>query len=569
VHDTSKSCSVATEVADCGAPGSCRTHLGPPQSIAPGGFPLCITTDVAGSVGGTIDIESGAFAPNVRVHSTVYGGVFATWGGGPNQGCPRCVGDPVENDGIRGGTCDVGPRESLTCDANATNGPADFGSTSFDCPAGSSPIDGQTFDVGAFPTSTGMLTRTLSLASPNCHGVGIPAPPCFCSICNNADFDACATNADCPLSGGNPGICGGKLCLGGDNHGTPCTTNSQCPSGLCGRIGEPSKPNACLDDTNGGGNACVDQGAGEAECMAGPLVTTCSNHPNRGCNEDADCDGVPGACEAKNRPCFPDNGLLGNSISVNGAATPPAGGIADPTDLAVLGCMRAAGSSFLNNLGGFPGLVRGTYPGRLLIVDPSIPTPVPTATPTPTSLTPTPTPVPSPCATAPAACRPPFVIGKSSLQLTNRSLDDKDHVLWKWSKGSATTLAELGDPVTSDEYVLCLYDGSDLRATMRVFPGGTCQERPCWRAKPNGFQYRNKDALPHGITHLTLRAGENGKASLQAKGKGMPLPMPALNGLAGTLRVQLRNRTSGLCWDTSFSPPFKKLTDELLKAKDG
>ena len=43
--------------------------------------------------------------------------------------------------------------------------------------------------------------------------------------------------------------------------------------------------------------------------------------------------------------------------------------------------------------------------------------------------------------------------------------------------------------------------------------------------------------------------------------------MPALASLTGTLQLQLRNRTSGICWGTTFSPPFDKLTDEQLRDK--
>lgn len=552
VNDTSIHCAVATEVAQCGAPASCRTYLGPPQSLVAGFFTsICITTDVAGPVGGTVDIESGAFAPTIPVRTNVF------FGSGERRGCPRCIGDPIANDGIRAGTCDAGPRHDMECDANATSVFTDFGSTSFDCPPASA-LQFAGFDLRSIATSTGTLARTLGPASPRCPASG--GIPCFCGQCDNIDAQPCFTNADCPASGGNPGICGGTRCIGGANSGAPCATSSECPAGVCNRIGEPPRPNACLEDTLTGDD-CVESIGGEGECVAGPVDQHCSNHPNRRCVTDAECDDVLGACIASNRRCFADNGVDGAEISVTGTATPPAGGIADPVDLAVLGCLPATGSASYNYGNGLPGLLRGTYPGRLVIIDPAS-TPVPT----PTSL---PTPIPQACSAAPALCRQPVVAGKSLVHLVDDPDDRRDRFQWKWNRGSATSLADFGDPVASDPYSLCLYENATLRAAMHVPPGGTCDGKPCWRASSSTLQYRDKDGVADGITQLVLRAGSDGRASIQAKGRGVLLPMPPVGGFTGSVRVQLRNRTTGLCWEAAFPPPFQKHTSELLKDKDG
>lgn len=560
--DSSKACTVATEVADCGAPGACRVHLAPPQSFRAGFLSsLCVTTTVPGPVGGTVDIESGAFAPIVPMQSKVYAGPAL------HQGCPRCVGDPVANDGARFGSCDAGPRAGLACDANVTSDFSDFGSSSFDCPPTPATLIG-TFNLGPLAGSTGTLTRTLGPASPRCPALG--GIGCFCGTCNNIDQQPCFTNADCPPSGGNTGICGGRRCVGGANAGAPCSANSECPSGFCNQPGEPARPDGCIDDTSG--VDCVPLPGGEGECVAGPIQTFCANHPNRLCTTDGECDGVSGACMVKNRACFPGDGVDGSSISVSGTATAPVAGVAEPTDLAVLACVPPSGSASLNNTGGFPGPVRASYPGRLRIVDPAA-TPTPTTTPAPTTTPPpaTPTPNPDTCPAAPAICRQPFVSGKSSVLLTKKFPSTKDRLQWKWNKGTATSLADFGDPLTSDEYALCLYDDTTLRATLRIPAGGTCNGRPCWRATSKGFQYKNKEALtlPDGITQLVLRAGSDGRAAIQAQGRGSQLPLPSLSAFSDTLRVQLRNRTSGLCWNATFPQPFQVDTAERLKDKDG
>jgi len=340
------------------------------------------------------------------------------------------------------------------------------------------------------------------------------------------------------MSGGNPGICNGRRCLSGANNGTPCAVNSECPSSQCGRPGEPTKPNACLDDTTTP-NDCSPSG----ECTAGPFDNYCTNHPDRGCLNDSACDDVPGSCHLFHRPCFPDNGVLGGSVSVDGTSTQTENGIAAPTDLSSLFCFPPVADHLLSISGGLPGLARMHQPGRLVFDDT-----LPSA---------------DVCPPAPAACRAPVKSG-STLRLADRTPNTKDELQWKWQHGAATTVAELGSPTTSDAYALCVYDGSGIRA-FEIPAGGTCNEKPCWQAKPTGFAYRNKTAAPHGIVQIDLKAGADDKARATVKGKGDLLTLPPLVTLTTPVTVQLRNRTSGLCFGTTFVPPFDKLTASLFK----
>jgi len=552
-NDHSIACTPATEVADCGGFDRCRTFLGPPEMISGGGIVFCAMQSFAGNVGGTVDVETGAFAPTIPLRvlaSGIFGGA-----------CARCVGDAVANDGVPNGTCEAGQRGGLACDANTTSPYSDLGSTSFDCPVQFA----VEFNAGTFTPSTGTATRMLSSASPNC-GSGAPGQKCMCQTCNTLAAEPCFTDADCPPSGGNPGICGGNRCVGGSNAGAPCTGTTMCPAGVCNRVGEPTKPDACLDDTSTPFD-CVDLGGDEGECLAGPFDNSCVNHPNRGCTSDGDCDGVSGACQTKPRRCFPDNGILGTSFTVSGTATPPVADVSEPTDLAVLNCIGSTTNPGLNNIGGYPGLVRSIQPGRLTFTDAVFPTPVPTATPPPTPTPiPTVTPMPGSCPAMPAICR---AAGDAKLQLVDRSPDEKDQLQWRWLKGAVTTLADFGDPLATDHYALCLYDDTGLRATVEIPPGGLCRGRPCWQSKAGGFVYRDKDATPFGVTQLTLKPGAAGRASVQLKAKGALVPLPPLPSLSGTLDVQLRNQANGNCWGATFVPPFDKRTAEQLKDRAG
>jgi hypothetical protein len=176
-------------------------------------------------------------------------------------------------------------------------------------------------------------------------------------------------------------------------------------------------------------------------------------------------------------------------------------------------------------------------------------------------------PNPVACPRDPGTCRLPTAAAQALLQLKDKAPDAKDQLRWRWSKGAETTLAELGDPLASDDYALCVYDASGLRARMLIPSGGLCDGRPCWRTTSRGFVYKNKSAAPSGITKLVLKSGAAGKSQMQAEGRGDPLPLPVLSTLTAPLQAQLRNRTSGLCWGATFSAPFDRLTTTDLKDK--
>ena len=164
-----------------------------------------------------------------------------------------------------------------------------------------------------------------------------------------------------------------------------------------------------------------------------------------------------------------------------------------------------------------------------------------------------------PCKPAPdATCKEPFVSGRASIRLRNADDDTKDSTQWKWNNGSQTDKVEFGDPVTADDYWLCIYGGGALLSTTRVPAGGTCGASPCWSEKATGFQFKSKAPSVDGATRVSLRAGDAGKARVQFKGKGNTLDVPDLNAIGSPLIVQLVNASGGTCWSATFSAPFAK-----------
>lgn len=350
----------------CPPAGTCGFYASAPHPIAAGGIAMCLVQRVVGSVGGTADVESGAAAIATMLATAVHSPI------GIDSPCPRCSDAGGMNDGVAGGTCEGGPRQGLACDANATvPGRPDYGTTSLDCPP--LPAGLLADPVLPFGNATDAVTRALSAASPSCTASGFATAKCLCETCNDANAEPCFTNADCPPSGGNPGVCGGRRCIAGPNVGAPCTSNTQCPSGACARPGAPTAPSGCIEDyTQDGMVACVAQnGADEGECVVGPTDQTCSlasGHAQRGCTGDFDCGGAPGACETTARKCF----LTGagtftpypwqpgtDTLIAAGMASPPVAGVAHPTLASVL-CVAPVGSAAINNVAGLPGPARLT-----------------------------------------------------------------------------------------------------------------------------------------------------------------------------------------------------------------
>ena len=153
----------------------------------------------------------------------------------------------------------------------------------------------------------------------------------------------------------------------------------------------------------------------------------------------------------------------------------------------------------------------------------------------------------------------PTAPAKASLQVTDKTPDTGDQAAFKWAAGQATTLNGLGDPLTTDDYALCVYvgPGESLAFKGTAPAGGTCGAGPCWKPSgSSGFKYADKAATPDGTVQVALKAGGAGKAKMSFKGKGPlltgrplglptpPLPLP--------VRAQLQGE-NGVCFEATYS----------------
>ncbi len=174
-----------------------------------------------------------------------------------------------------------------------------------------------------------------------------------------------------------------------------------------------------------------------------------------------------------------------------------------------------------------------------------------------------------------AVCRVPVEPGKAALAINDHSPDTRDALTWRWLRGEATSPADFGNPVASDDYALCLYDASHVRpalvARAAAPAGGTCGRHSCWQALGDppgskGFRYSNRDRTPDGLRTMVLKTGTAAKASILVKGRGDNLSLPSLP-LDLPLKMQLHG-PGGACWEADYDAAGVRRNDAThFKAK--
>jgi CSLREA domain-containing protein len=141
---------------------------------------------------------------------------------------------------------------------------------------------------------------------------------------------------------------------------------------------------------------------------------------------------------------------------------------------------------------------------------------------------------------------------------------------WSWVNSAPVPAADFADPASgATGYTLCLYDGDGGVPFEFAAPaGGTCGDRPCWKATSSGFTYADHQSFyPDGVRKVVLAGGEvAGKAKITLKasrfvpGRGLPLPVVA------PVRAQLLRSDLATCWDATFSQ-FARNDGKTLNAR--
>jgi DNA-binding beta-propeller fold protein YncE len=344
------------------------------------------------------------------------------------------------------------------------------------------------------------------------------------NVCTDDHCDGAGTciHTDNTASCDDGLFCDGiDTCAGGTCHhtGDPCTGGSECAN-LCNEAAdncfEPAGA-ACTTDAN----VCtldVCDGSGACTHPAGNAGTVC--RPATG-----SCD-VAEACTGTSPTCPPD--------AFQPDTTPCSDGNACTTGETCTGGVCGNGSTVVCPLcqtcDTVGGCIVGPRPG----------------------------------------CKHPVRPGKANILFKDRTPDDLDQVKWTWSNGQATTFAQLGNPVTTDDYALCIFDsGENLVVSFPAPAGGMCGKKPCWKqmgAIPTGFKYHDATRTQGGLDTLLAKSGIDNKAKMTLKAKGPNIQMPSLSfSLPLTTQLQSEN---GSCWEAAFqSSGVKQSTATDFKAK--
>ena len=250
--DASKSCNVVngSDPASCDfVDPTCRCFFGAPLPITSAGNPACVALRIRDDYGGTMNLRTGEWFDQLHIAAVVYLGIATT------DPCPTCDGDPVPNDGLRGGTCSDGL--GTPCDINGEH--STFGDVSNDClPASASNISGAGLIIDVnFSTDAVSLGATQPCDTP-------AGRLCHCRTCTGNGNLACSSDSQCAAMGagtctaaGGAGVrlnqctnyqcsasgdctvgpvdryCDGKLYPDGRGY-VPCTTNNDCSSNSAG-----------------------------------------------------------------------------------------------------------------------------------------------------------------------------------------------------------------------------------------------------------------------------------------------------------------------------------------------
>jgi len=161
-------------------------------------------------------------------------------------------------------------------------------------------------------------------------------------------------------------------------------------------------------------------------------------------------------------------------------------------------------------------------------------------------------PPPPPAAVCAAAPLPCVEARRSKLKLD----EARRRLTFKWSARDVVDIRDLSNPVVARSgYDLCVYDASAvLVMATGVLPGEVCNGRPCWRARPWGYQYRDASAQSFGLTKISLKAAAGRTDKILVSGEGDLLPLPATAPTAPLTVQVVRSDDPTMCWTATTSP---------------
>jgi hypothetical protein len=147
-------------------------------------------------------------------------------------------------------------------------------------------------------------------------------------------------------------------------------------------------------------------------------------------------------------------------------------------------------------------------------------------------------------------CKLPVVPGRSQLVVKANPVDTRDSLVWRWSKGAATSAADFGDPTVTAGYELCVFDqhaGAPTLALDAMIPAGVS-----WLAFSKGFKFRDRTLANDGVNSILLKTGNDGQAAVVVRAKGGHLASLTLP-FAQDPSVTVQLVGANACWQATYS----------------
>jgi hypothetical protein len=142
----------------------------------------------------------------------------------------------------------------------------------------------------------------------------------------------------------------------------------------------------------------------------------------------------------------------------------------------------------------------------------------------------------------------------------------RERLLAKFKSGPAIAQEDFGNPLApgGTSYRMCLFDDSDdYVARLEVDRAGdTCAGIPCWKAKGQGWHYRDPRTQSDAVADLKLNGGPDGKSAIQVgtSGHGTPVGMTAALATAEGAKLQVISSDAGC---------FEMVVDEVKTQRPG
>lgn len=144
-----------------------------------------------------------------------------------------------------------------------------------------------------------------------------------------------------------------------------------------------------------------------------------------------------------------------------------------------------------------------------------------------------------------AGCK---VAPRTSLSWVDKPDDEGDRLMWRFTGGEATSASDLGQPQTTTDYAICVYDGAaPTRIATLLVPAASAT----WSSTRDGLRYSDTAAVRDGVRAIQIKP-RGDRTRLIARGRGTSLPDIDLSALAAPVLIQLNN-DAGACWQSSFT----------------